>query len=157
VTDRLLFCAALLIAAASVAQAAQQGPQNELKKVECLTAARGAELLGQHGCVAGRVYSATVAKNGNQHLSLCPPHQGCSFHAVVTRRDSAQVGDVTYLRGKVIALVGDVTDFRGHPRIVIRDRQQIHVAADNPPPEFDASQSKPSTKGNRGGKKTNAW
>jgi hypothetical protein len=154
--QRRLLCATLLIAAAPVAFAAQQPSQDELK-VECLPASRGAELLGQQGCVAGRVYSATVAKNGNQHLSLCPPRQGCSFHAVVANRDRQRVGDVTYLRGKVVALVGDVTDFRGHPRIVIRDREQIHCAAGNPPPEFDAAQPKPSSKSANSGKKNYTW
>jgi hypothetical protein len=155
---RLVFTA--LILAATVSSGA--GKQNKSNapavtdlKIECLPASKATELIGQHGCVAGRVFRVTTAKSGNQHIGLCPPKSGCSFHAAVSRHDRDKVGDLSYLRGKYVAFDGDVTDFRGHPRIVVRDREQIHVTAGNPPSEFDSAQSRP--KGSSGGRNGRAW
>lgn len=139
----------MLGSAMAAAQEPPPLPVEDFKdlRIECVSAANGAQLLGRQGCVAGRVYSASVAKNGNQHLSLCAPRSGCSFHVVVPRHDRHQVGDITYLRGKVVAFSGEVTLFRNKPRLVIHAREQIHVTAGSTPSEFDAAQPKPSHKG----------
>jgi hypothetical protein len=142
----------LVFAGLLFAAAAAQGGDKSSKsnapgitdiQMECAPASKAAELMGQHGCVAGRVFRVTEAKNGNQHIALCPPKSGCSFHAAVSRHDRKTVGDLSYLRGKYVAFSGNVTDFRGRPRIVVKDREQIHVTAGDPPVEFDASQSRP--------------
>jgi len=142
---------ACLILAAGAQAAGKSGKSNAPAvtdiKVECVPASKAADLVGQNGCVAGRVFRVTTAKNGNQHLSLCPPRSGCSFHAALSRHDRDKVGDLSYLRGKYVAFNGNVVDFRGRPRIVIKDREQIHVTAGNPPSEFDSAQSRP--KGSR--------
>jgi len=153
----LIFCAALLLAAPAAQAAGSQASDADELKVECVPASRASELIGQHGCVAGKVFRVTTSKNGNQHISLCPPKGPCSFHAAISSRDRNNVGDISYLRGKIVALVGDVTDFRGHPRIVLKSREQIHVTAGNPPPEFDASRSRSSGKTGQSGKQGRAW
>ncbi|MDR3763762.1 MAG: hypothetical protein P4M01_06660 [Acidobacteriota bacterium] len=151
----LLAVPLLLLAAPMRAQDMPPLPQEDFKdlKVECIPAARGEQLIDQQGCIAGRVVSATVSKNGNQHLSLCAPRSGCSFHVVVEHRDRRQVGDVTYLRGKLVAFSGEVKRFRGNPRMVVRARDQIHVTAGSTPPEFDTAQPKAQGHGARGGRK----
>lgn len=133
-----------------------QTPPAEIT-VECLSALRASELIDQHGCVAGKVSSVTALKNGTTHLSLCPPKSDCSFHASVLTGDRETVGDLSYLRGRLIAVVGDVTTNRGDPEIVIHRREQIHVAAGSPPPEFDAERAKPSSKAPLGNKRGRAW
>jgi hypothetical protein len=163
---RGLLCAALLfaipvLAQPNPAQAANgqsaANPDAALPiRVECTSAARASELLGKHGCVAGRVSRATTTRRGDTHLSLCSDHK-CSFHAVAFARDRRAVGDLLYLRGKIVAVVGDVTDYRGHPGIVVRDKQQIQVAAGNAPVEFDAAQPRPVGKGYPGSKHFRAW
>jgi hypothetical protein len=158
VSIRLILCAALLLAASAAAQAAgNQASSGDELKVECTPASRASELIGQYGCVAGRVFRVTSSKSGNQSISLCPPRSPCSFHAAVSNRDRRNVGDVSYLRGKLVAFVGDVTDFRGHPRIVLKSREQIHVTAGNPPSEFDAARSRPSGKSGQSGKPGRSW
>lgn len=151
--------ASLIIAAATTLAAGKQDKPKALAtsdlKIECVSASKAAGLTGQHGCVAGRVIRVTTAKSGSQNIALCPPKSGCSFHAAVSRRDREKVGDLTYLRGKYVAFSGDITDFRGHPRIVLRDREQIHVAAGNPPPEFDSALPLP--KNSHDGKSGRAW
>ncbi len=132
----------------SPAQPAQK-PNSQLRQfqVECTPASRASELIGNRGCVAGKVFRVTVRKSGNTHLSLCPSRK-CSFQAVVSGRDRSGVGDLSYLRGKVIAVLGDVTESRGgHPVIAVKEREQIRVAAGDPPPEFDAAQTRPVTNG----------
>jgi hypothetical protein len=171
-TLRGVFCVALLLAIPALAQqssspaapaqpAAQvvpdpSSPMTKIK-VECLPAARASELIGKHGCVAGKVFRVTALKNGTTHLSLCPPNSDCSFHASVFTGDRETIGDLSYLHGRLVALVGDVTSYHGDPEIILRDSKQIHVAAGSPPAEFDASQAKPSSKSTPGSKRGRAW
>lgn len=143
----ILLCAVLLIAVAAMAQTGPAQPAsssdtvlNEIR-VNCTSARRASELVGQHGCVAGRVSRVTYTRTGAVHLSLCPVRSNgkCSFHAVSFARNRDAVGDLSYLKGKIVAVVGDVRDYRGHPRIVITDREQLQVAAGSPPAEFDSA------------------
>lgn len=158
---RCLLCVALVLITPALAQqsatptATAQPPQTAQKansqlrelQVECTPASRASELIGNHGCVAGKVFRVTIRKSGNTHLSLCPGRK-CSFQAVVTKHDRGNVGDLSYLRGKVVAVQGDVTESRGgHPVIAVKEREQIRVAAGDPPPEFDAAQARPATNG----------
>jgi hypothetical protein len=122
------------------APAPQPGSALSDLRVECVPASRARELIGKHGCVSGRVYSVTTSHSGATHVSLCPGHRKCSFHAVAPARDRRTVGDLTALRGKLVAVVGPVTHYRGHPQIIVRDRQQIQIAAGNPPPQSDVDQ-----------------
>ncbi len=120
-------------------------------QVDCAPASQASALTGKHGCVAGRVFLITTTKRGDTHLSLCPSRKrggaNCSFHVIAKARDNGSVGDLAYLRGKIIAVVGDVVDYRGHPEIIVRDREQLQVAADEAPPEFDAGQRRPGGRG----------
>jgi hypothetical protein len=120
-------------------------------QVDCTPASRASELTGKHGCVAGRVFRISTTKHGDMHLSLCPSrnHGGanCSFRVIAPARDSSSVGDLAYLRGKIIAVVGDVTEYRGHPEIIVRDKEQVQVAADEALPDFDAGQRRPGGRG----------
>jgi len=119
--------------------------------VDCTPASQASELTGKHGCVAGRVFRITTTKHGDTHLSLCPGHSRggatCSFHVVAKALDRGSVGDLAYLRGRIIAVVGDVTEYRGHPAIIVQDKEQLQVAADEAPPEFDAGQRRPGGRG----------
>jgi len=182
VSLRRLLCAALLLASpivagqsvAAMAQTATQTSEQSTEQtttqkpdgsfrdlqVECTPASGAAQMIGKHGCVAGRVFRVTIRKSGNTHVSLCPARK-CSFQAVVSGHSRAKVGDLSYLRGKVVAVLGDVTESRsGHPIIVVKDREQIRVAAGNPPLEFDAAQAKPFGNGKAAsafGKNNRAW
>ncbi len=156
---RRLLCAALLLAMPAVAQpasspaaAARSGaqtapPSSALPdmQIACTPASRAAELIGKHGCVSGRVYQVTFSRRGATHLSLCPSHGKCRFHAVVLARDRRAVGDLSSLRGKIVAVVGQVTHYRGHPRIIVKDRQQIQIAPGNPPPPSDVDPANPAS------------
>jgi hypothetical protein len=120
-------------------------------RVECTPASRASELTGKHGCVAGKVFHITTTKRGDIHLSLCPSRKRggaeCSFHVVARARDSSSVGDLAGLRGKIVAVVGDVTEYRSHPAIVVRDKEQLQIAAGEAPQEFDVTQRRPGGRG----------
>ena len=159
--------AALLFATCALAQqsaipaapvAPIHGAETELK-VECLPASRASELIDKHGCVAGKVFRVTSAKSGATHLSLCPPESDCSFHVFIRADDREAVGDLSYLHGRFVAVVGDVTKYRGHAEIVVKDRQQIRVLASDPPKQFNTDQSKPGSGGQSpyGSKHGRAW
>lgn len=167
---RVLLCTALLLAVPALAQpdpaqaasappAASADANLPALRVECTPASRAAELTGKHGCVAGKVFRVTTTKRGDTHLSLCPSRSRdkCSFQVVTLARDSPSVGDLAYLRGKIVAVVGDVTEYRGHPAILVRDKQQLQAAANDAPQEFDAAQPRPRGKGSHGGHHGRAW
>ncbi len=144
-TARALLVGCLLLASVAMAPAKQtvnNAPAVGEVKEECVPASQAATLVGRYGCVAGRVFRVTEAKSGNQHLSFCPPRAACSFHVAVPKADRKKVGDLSYLRNKLVAVVGDVAEFRGRPRIVVRDKDQLHVTAGNPPGELDAGRSR---------------
>jgi hypothetical protein len=131
-------------AATATQSTAKPAPENggELR-VECSPASQAATLAGQKGCVAGRVLRVSVARSGNLLLNFCPAHSGCGFKGVVRKSDRTRIGDLSYLRGRVVALTGPVTIFRGHPRIVIREREQVHVAASESPSQFETDRAAP--------------
>jgi hypothetical protein len=131
--------------AEAVAEQENPAPQPPLRQ-DCVPAARASSLIGQHGCVAGTVYRITHTHHGNIRLYLCRSHRHCSFHATVHAADRETVGDLWDLRGKVVAIAGDVTKFHGAPEIVVQDRGQIRVAADETPPEFDRAEPRPNGK-----------
>lgn len=166
---RGLFCFALLLAIPAMAQpdavqaaiepsadakpadvqSASENPALPALHVDCTPASQASELTGKHGCVAGRVFRITTTKHGDTHLSLCPSrnHGGanCSFHVIARAHDG--VGDLAYLHGKIVAVVGDVTEYRGHPAIIVRDKDQLQVAAEEASPDFDAGQRRPGGRG----------
>ena len=125
-------------------------------QVECTPASRASELIGSRGCVSGRVFRVTTSKSGATHIALCPRRK-CTFQAVVRPRDRNSVGDLSYLQGKFVGVLGGVVEFRGHPQILINDRQQIRAAAGDPPPEFDAAQPRASNGQGLHGKRERAW
>jgi hypothetical protein len=131
-------------AAAAIQSTAKPAPENgDELRVECSPASKVQTLADHDGCIAGMVLRVSIVKNGNVHLAFCPPHSDCHFLAVVRKSDRARIGDLSYLRGRVVALTGPVTTFRGHPRIVIRKREQIHVAATESPSQFEADRAAP--------------
>jgi hypothetical protein len=145
VRARALLVGCLLLASVAMApakQTANNAPAVGEVKEECVPASKAATLVGRYGCVAGRVFRVTEAKSGNQHLSFCPPRAECSFHVAVPKADRKKVGDLSYLRNKLVAVVGDVVEFRGRPRMVVHDKEQLHVTAGNPPGELDAGRSR---------------
>ena len=164
-----LLWAALLLAMPALAQPAQDAavpaqssaqaapPDSMLPeiRVQCTAAAKASELIGKHGCVSGRVFQVVTSRGGATHVSLCPRRSKCSFHAVALARDRGAVGDLSLLGGKIVAVVGQITQYRSHPQILVRDRQQIQVAAGNPPLPSDIDAANPacapsSSKGKRG-------
>jgi hypothetical protein len=124
--------------------------------IDCAPASRAYTLIGEHGCVAGRVFRVVHTRQGNMRLYLCPSRRQCTFHATVKSADRKNVGDLWYLRGRVVAIVGDIIDFHDSPEIVITDKGQIQIAAEDTPQEFDAAEPRP-IGGRHGNRHKRAW
>ena len=97
-------------------------------RMDCAPAARAHALVGKHGCVSGRIDRIVFTHKGNLRLYLCPKDQ-CPFHATVYAEDVEKVGRLLHLRGRFVAIDGDVGLFHGVPEIKITDRDQISVTA----------------------------
>jgi len=123
------------------AGAKAEAPITELR-VECVDPSRALELIGKHACIAGRVSRVTSRKNGNTHISFHQPQAEKKFHAIVLAEDRNKVGDLSYLHGRVVVFLGDISKHRGQPELIVKDREQLRVMAGNSPAEFDASHSK---------------
>jgi hypothetical protein len=144
-TLRLLLCLCLLLAAMAPAQT-QSDRQNEASgagtslpplRMECLPVERASELVGQHGCVSGILRHISVGDHDTLVLSLCPGDVKCRFRAYVLAHDRKAVGELAPMRGRLIALMGNVTSSKGHPAMRVRERSQIQMAADDTPAEGD--------------------
>ena len=97
-------------------------------RLDCAPAPRAHTLLGQYGCVSGRISRIVFTRKGNIRLYLCPKDQ-CPFHATVYADDVENVGSLLHLRGRLVAIDGDVRLYHGVPEIKITDRDQISVTA----------------------------
>ena len=97
-------------------------------RLDCAPAARAHTLVGKYGCVAGRVSRIVYTNKGNVRLYLCPKDQ-CPFHATVYADDVEKVGNLLKLRGRFVAIDGDVALYHGVPEIKVTDRDQISVTA----------------------------
>jgi len=172
-----LLCAALLYAVSAIGQqdskpaaaantVAPQAPKTgsnpeppitELR-VECVDPSRAFELIGKHGCIAGKVSRVSSQKNGNTHISFFQPHSDDKFRVVIFAEDRDKVGDLSYLHGRIVVFLGDVTKHRGQPELIVKDREQLRVTAGDPPPEFDASHAKGKSTGQAlHNSRTRAW
>ena len=86
-----------------------------------LPASRASELIGKHGCVAGKVFrdhhaeqrrhSTSRSARPQKQLLVSRGSPGATRQRATWRLD--------HLRGKIVALVGDVTEYRGHPEIFV--------------------------------------
>jgi hypothetical protein len=96
--------------------------------MDCVPAQRAHTLVGKNGCVSGRISRIVFTHKGNTRLYLCPKDQ-CPFHATVYAEDVEKVGSLLGLRGRFVAIDGEVRLYRGVPEIKIVDRDQISVTA----------------------------
>ncbi|HVJ05797.1 MAG TPA: hypothetical protein VM578_09000 [Candidatus Saccharimonadales bacterium] len=127
-------------------------------RVECVDPSRAFELIDKYGCIAGRVSRVSSQKNGNTHISLIQLHSDEKFRVVIFAEDRDKVGDLSYLHGRVVVFLGDVTSHRGQPELIVKNREQLRVTAGNPPPEFDASRTKGKSTGQAlHNSRTRAW
>ena len=97
-------------------------------QMDCAPAASAHALVGKYGCVSGRVDRIVFTRKGNVRLYLCPKDK-CPFHATVYAEDADKVGSLLHLRGRLVAIDGDVGLFHGVPEIKVTDRDQISAVA----------------------------
>ena len=97
-------------------------------RMDCAPAARAHTLVGKYGCVSGQVDRIVFTRKGNIRLYLCPKDR-CPFHATVYAEDAKKVGSLLHLRGRLVAIDGDVALYHGVPEIKITDRDQISGVA----------------------------
>ncbi len=172
-----VLCAVLLYAASTIGQqdgkpaataqtVTQRAPETKSNpdiplteiRVECVDPSRAVELIGKHGCIAGKVSRVTSQKNGDIHISLYHPRDSERFRVVVLAEDRNKVGDLFYLQGRLVVFLGEVTKHRGQPELIVKDREQLRVSAGEPPPEFDASHAKGKSTGQAlHNSRTRAW
>jgi hypothetical protein len=105
---------------ASVTTVPQDGP--------CVDITAAGPLVGQPGCVTGRILRVYTSRNGNTFLDFCADYKSCPFTSVVFAEDRAKFGDLGALKGRKVELRGLVTDYQGRAEIIIRDQDQIRMA-----------------------------
>jgi hypothetical protein len=96
--------------------------------VPCVEITAAGPLVGQPGCVAGRILRVYTSRNGNTFLDFCAEYKTCPFTSVVFSEDRAKFGDLGALKGRKVELRGLVTEYQGRAEIIIRDQDQIRMA-----------------------------
>jgi hypothetical protein len=97
-------------------------------RMDCAPAWQANTLIGNHSCVSGRIERIVFTRKGNVRLYLCPEDK-CPFHATVYAEDVERVGSLLPLRGRLVAIDGDIAMYHGVPEIKITDRDQIQAAS----------------------------
>jgi hypothetical protein len=98
------------------------------ENVPCVDITAAGPLVGQPGCVTGRILRVYSSRNGNTFLDFCADYKSCPFTSVVFSEDRAKFGDLGALKGRKVELRGLVTEYQGRAEIVIRDQNQIRMA-----------------------------
>jgi hypothetical protein len=98
------------------------------KAAPCVDIDAAAPLVGQPGCVTGRILRVYTSRNGNTFLDFCADYKSCPFTSVVFSEDRAKFGDLGSLKGRKVELRGLVTEYQGRTEIIIRDQDQIRMA-----------------------------
>jgi hypothetical protein len=98
------------------------------KGVPCVDIDAAAPLVGQPGCVTGRILRVYTSRNGNTFLDFCADYKNCPFTSVVFSEDRPKFGDMGALKGRNVELRGLVTEYQGRAEIIIRDQDQIRMA-----------------------------
>jgi len=94
----------------------------------CVDINATAPLVGQPGCVTGRILRVYASRNGNTFLDFCTDYKSCPFTSVVFSEDRTKFGDLGALKGRKVELRGLVTEYQGRAEIIIRDQDQIRMA-----------------------------
>jgi len=94
----------------------------------CVDIRNAAPLVGQSGCVAGRVLRVYSARTGNTFLDFCPDYRACPFTSVIFAADKGQFGNLESLQGKRVEIRGDIIAYQGHAEIIIKDPRQVRSA-----------------------------
>ena len=98
------------------------------KDAPCVEIDEAAPLVGQPGCVTGRILRVYTSRNGNTFLDFCADYKTCPFTSVVFSQDRAKFGNLGALKGRKVELRGLVTEYQGRAEIIIRDQDQIRMA-----------------------------
>ncbi|MBZ5515810.1 MAG: hypothetical protein LAN62_13390 [Acidobacteriia bacterium] len=97
-------------------------------EIPCVDITAAGPLVGQPGCVTGRILRVYTSRNGNTFFDFCPDYRSCPFASVVFAEDRAKFGDLGALKGRSVELRGLVTEYQGRAEIIIRDQEQIRTA-----------------------------
>jgi hypothetical protein len=95
--------------------------------VPCVDITAARPLVGQPGCVTGRILRVYTSRNGNTFFDFCTDYRSCPFASVVFAEDRAKFGDLGVLKGRNVELRGLVTEYQGRAEIIIRDQEQIRM------------------------------
>jgi hypothetical protein len=96
--------------------------------VRCVDMDAAGPLVGQPGCVTGRILRVYTSRNGNTFLDFCADYKSCPFTSVIFSEDRAKFGDLGALKGRKVELRGLVSEYQGRAEIIIRDQDQIRMA-----------------------------
>lgn len=96
----------------------------------CTPVEKAKDLMGQQGCVVGRVVTVSESQAGNSYVNFCREYRGCGFSVVSLKRDGAVLGDLHDLEGKVVEFHGLVENYEGQPEIKLKSREQMRLTKD---------------------------
>jgi hypothetical protein len=100
----------------------------------CLPIDQAPTHIGDTKCVSGKVTTVSPGPSGTTFLNFCEDQRQCPFTVVVFARDLREVGDVRQLAGTPIEIHGKITEYDGHPEIILSESRQLSGHAARLPP-----------------------
>jgi hypothetical protein len=100
---------------------------------ETIPAEEAPAYYGQTATVVGRV-SIQRMPSGEIYLDLQGRGDDAPVSAYVSRWNAGRFSDIATLDGKMVAVTGEISDFRYRPEIFLTSASQIAVVEPPPPP-----------------------
>ena len=94
---------------------------------DCVDFRQAQELLGDAGCVTGKILDVYTSARGNTFLNYCVDYRDCPFQAVIFSEDRDKFGNLAALLGRRVELTGAIEFYRGRAEIKVRDPVQVRV------------------------------
>ena len=118
----------LLVIASCVALIGQlsRGADSKTNSVTHITAADAKDHIGAEAAVSGTIAEVNKAEK-LVRLNFEKPFPGQPFTAVVFAAKTNLFSDLDQLKDKVVEVSGKITEYHGHPQIVIANTNQIKV------------------------------
>ena len=95
----------------------------------CTPFEKAKDLIGQQGCVVGRVVKVSQSQAGNTYVNFCREYRGCGFSVVSLKKDDS-LGDLRDLQGKMVEFHGTIENYEGQPEIKLTSRGQMRLTED---------------------------
>jgi exonuclease VII large subunit len=100
---------------------------SEISLSQTINPSQAIENVNKNVRIVGVVSEIITTGNGTTYLNFGERYPNQSFTIVVFSRDSEKFKDIKDYQNKKVAITGEVSVYKNHPQIILKDPFQISV------------------------------